>query len=104
MAVARPSGPIAAMVKLYAVEGCSSSLVPQVPSGPVCPLTVSPWASTSVTRRNVPDDTLTVTGASGRTSTARSAGETSSTAAVVRWVEMAVGGPVSYTHLTLPTI
>src|SRR5450631_223653 len=80
--VAVPSGPVAVRVKVYAAEGCSSSVLSQVPSGLPRPWTLAPVASTSVTARNVPEDARTVTAALGGTSTARSAGETWSTAAV----------------------
>src|SRR5664280_2331007 len=81
--VAMPSGPVAATVKVYTADGCSSSLVAQVPSGPACICTLSPLASTSDTARTVPEDARTVTAALGGTSTARSAGDTVSTAGVV---------------------
>ena len=65
-----PSGPTAAMVRVYAVEGCNSLVAAHVPSGPTYPGTVPPLASTSVTARTVPEDALTLTGALGRTATA----------------------------------
>ena len=89
--VAVPSGPVAAIVKVYAVEGCSSSVVAQVPSGSTCPGTAVPLASTRVTAPKVPDEAFTVTGALGRTSAARSAGVTASTAGVVSGVGVVVG-------------
>jgi hypothetical protein len=89
--VAIPSGPIAATVNRYEVPGCSSSLFAHVPSGPACPLTFPPVASTSVTAANVPDEALTVTGTLGRTSTARSAGQTLRTAGCVPSVGLVVG-------------
>jgi hypothetical protein len=75
----QPSGPGDAMVIVYAVDGRSSSLVVQVPSGPVCPATPSPLALTSVTVPSVPEDAFTVTWTLGATPVARSAGKTSST-------------------------
>jgi hypothetical protein len=78
-----PSGRRDAMVSVYAVDGRSSSLVVQVPSGPFCPATVSPVAPTSVTASNEPEDALTVTVTLGATSVARSAGKTSSTVGMV---------------------
>ena len=86
-----PSGPVAGIVKVYAVEGCSSWVVAQVPSGSTCPGTAAPLASTRVTTPKVPDDAFTVTGALGRTSAARSAGVTASTAGVVLGVGVVVG-------------
>src|SRR5450631_1667381 len=65
------------------MEGRNSSSVPQEPPALIFPSSLLPWASTSVMTRNVPEDALTVTGALGGTSTARLAGDTSSTAAVV---------------------
>jgi hypothetical protein len=88
--VADPSGPLAAMESVYAVDGRNSSLLRQVPSSPAFPVTLTPWVSTSVTVLKEPDDTLTVTGVSGRTLIARSAGETSSTAGVASGVAMAL--------------
>src|SRR5665811_1745158 len=89
--VAVPSGPVAAMVNVYAVDGRSRSVAVQSPSGPACPGTVTPLASTSVTEPKVPDDALTVIGALGRTPVLRSAGDTSSTAGVVSGVGVVVG-------------
>lgn len=86
-----PSGPVAATVKVYVVEGFSRSLVPQAPSGPARPATLPPWASSRVTAPNVPDEALTVTGASGRTSLDRSAGDTTTTAGVVTGVGVVMG-------------
>jgi hypothetical protein len=65
--VDEPSGPVAAMDRVYAVDGCNSSLLAQTPSEPVFPVTLSPWVSTSVTLFKVPEDALTVTGESGET-------------------------------------
>src|SRR5450631_288694 len=81
--VASPSGPVAAMDRAYAVDGRSSSLLAQLPSGRVFPLTLTPWVSTSVTPFRLPDDALTVTAELSGTSVARSAGETLSTAGFV---------------------
>jgi hypothetical protein len=62
-----PSGPVAAMDKVYAVDGFNSSVLAQMPSGPAFPATLPPRVSTSVTSFTVPEDALTVTGESGGT-------------------------------------
>ena len=80
--VAVPSSPVAATVRVYAVDGRRRSVAVQVPSESAFPGTVSPLASTRVTAPTVPEDALTVTGALGRTPAARSAGVISSTAGV----------------------
>src|ERR1035437_8650504 len=91
MDVTMPSGPVAAMAKVYDVAGRNSSLAAQLPSEPACPWTVSPLESMSFTAPNVPEEARTVIGASSRTPTARLTGDTATTAGVFPLLGVVVG-------------